>query len=174
MDVKFFVSNSSRNKDNKSIKRDKFFVYKNNNNISNNSLKNSNKNDNKKIKFQVFSSSGPKKNKILKNTKLIIDNVIYLNKKLKHNIPKISIRVFKRFIRSSIYRGVSKNGNKWQVLLMNEKIKYYLGNYKSEEVAAKIYDLFAIKIRGNKAKTNFFYTDEQFKNYMKLNIIFFQ
>ena len=152
------------------VKRDKFFVCKNNNNISNNNnVKNSNEIDNKKIKFQVFNSSGLKKNKILKNTNLIIDNDIYSNKKMKHNIPKISIRIFKRFIRSSKYRGVSKNGNKWQVLLMNKKIKYYLGNYKSEEVAAKIYDLLVIKIHGNKAKTNFFYTDEQFKNYLKLN-----
>ena len=66
----------------------------------------------------------------------------------------------KKSNRSSLYRGVSRNGKKWQVLLMFKKNKYYFGNYKNEEIAAKIYDYFTIKFKGNKAITNFSYNDK--------------
>ena len=167
MAAKFIVSNSSINKNNKTIKRYKFFVYKNDDNIRNITLKKSNENINKKIKFQVYRLRGLKKNKRFKNTKCVFTNNIYSDKDSEQNIPNNSNKGFKKFIRSSLFRGVSKNGNKWQVLLMNEKIKYYLGNYKSEEVAAKIYDIFAVKICRKKSKTNFFYTDEEMKAFMK-------
>ena len=52
---------------------------------------------------------------------------------------------------------------------MNNKNKYYLGNYKSEEIAAKIYDIFALKFLGKKAITNFFYNDENIKEITKFN-----
>ena len=57
----------------------------------------------------------------------------------------------------------SKNGNQWQVLLMFKKSKSYVGSYNSEEIAAKIYDILAIKLRGVKARTNFKYSYEQIK-----------
>ena len=81
--------------------------------------------------------------------------------------------IVNKSIRSSSYRGVSRNGNKWQVLLMNKKNKYYLGNHNKEIIAAKIYDIFAIKLRGEKATTNFFYNDEQIQKIkeMKFNNI---
>jgi len=40
--------------------------------------------------------------------------------------------------------------------MINRK-KTYIGNYESEEEAAKIYDKYAIKYHGDKAKTNFYY-----------------
>ena len=101
--------------------------------------------------------------KVLKNRKLV-----YLNKKLLNaystsralkKFKKINFIVGKK--RSSRYRGVSKNGNKWQVLIMNNKKKYYLGNYNSEDLAARIYDVHAIKSFGIKARTNFVYDDNQ-------------
>ena len=39
--------------------------------------------------------------------------------------------------------------------------KYYLGNYTSEDLAARIYDIYAIKNRGTKARTNFVYDKNQ-------------
>ena len=50
--------------------------------------------------------------------------------------------------------------------------KYYLGNYPSEDLAARIYDIQAIKSWGIKAKTNFFYNHYQIKKIYnkKINI----
>ena len=46
--------------------------------------------------------------------------------------------------------------------------KYYLGRYPSEELAARIYDIFAIKYRGIKARTNFIYNNNQIKKIVKM------
>ena len=67
----------------------------------------------------------------------------------------------KRGLRGSKYRGVSKNGNQWQVLIMINKKKRYIGNYRNEEEAATSYDIVAIQNHGSKAKTNFYYTPEE-------------
>lgn len=60
-------------------------------------------------------------------------------------------------MRGSKYRGVSKNGNKWQVLVMGNQRKSYSGSIKDEITAAYIYDKLAIKNLGLRAKTNFNY-----------------
>ena len=91
------------------------------------------------------------KNKIFKITK-IKDKISELKKE---QLSKINFS--KSFKRSSKYRGVSRNGNKWQVLIMINRKKTYIGNYDSEEDAAKAYDQYAIKYHGDKARTNFFY-----------------
>jgi hypothetical protein len=46
--------------------------------------------------------------------------------------------------RGSKYRGISKNGNSWQILLMVNRKKKYLGTLPTEEMAAKFYDKVAI------------------------------
>ena len=46
---------------------------------------------------------------------------------------------------------------------MHKRGKSYVGNYNSEELAAKIYDILALKYRGIKARTNFKYTYQQIK-----------
>ena len=60
--------------------------------------------------------------------------------------------------RGSIFRGVSKNKGKWQMMIMTGLNKLYLGAIESEEEAARIYDKYAILHQGMKAKTNFTYT----------------
>lgn len=67
----------------------------------------------------------------------------------------------KRGKRGSKYRGVSRNGNQWQVLIMVNKKKKYMGNYSSEEEAARVYDYIAIQYHGRKAKTNFLYSNDE-------------
>ena len=144
-----------------STKKNKFVVYKCKNNLKNDSLANRKINlSAKKINFLVIDTNNFKGAKTLKNNKIVYnynnnsDNNISIEQK---SIPN---KDNKKLIRRSIYRGVSKNGNKWQVLLMNKKKNYYFGNYDSEKIAANIYDFFAIKLRGKKAITNFIHNDQ--------------
>lgn len=63
--------------------------------------------------------------------------------------------------RGSKFRGISKNGNSWQILVMVNRKKKYLGTLPTEEQAAKFYDKIAIQFQGHKAKTNFQYNKAQ-------------
>jgi len=118
-----------------------------------------------KIKKHIYDLQSNNEIKVFKNKK-----IVYVNKKLlnSYSISR-SIKKFGKnnFIirknRSSKYRGVSRNGNKWQVLIMINNKNCYLGNYSSEDLAARVYDFQAIKSRGLKAKTNFAYNKDQIK-----------
>ena len=103
--------------------------------------------------------------KVLKNNKAVYVNTYLLNcPSASKNLKKLNkITFIGKSKRSSRFRGVSKNGNQWQVLLMHKKGKSYVGSYSSEEFAARIYDILAIKLRGLKARTNFKYTYQQIK-----------
>ena len=103
--------------------------------------------------------------KVLKNNKVVYINTYLLNSySSSRNIKTLNnIAFVGRNKRSSQYRGVSKNGNLWQVLMAINNNKYYIGSYPSEELAARIYDILAIKNRGVKARTNFVYNNNQIK-----------
>ena len=131
-------------------------------------------------------------NKNKDETKLICDNIEY-NKEMLNNTKKV-IKYYKNVYinsnlvkdknqlkklkrngnnkRSSKYRGVSKNGIGWQVLMMFNNKKPYIGTYNSEELAARIYDIASIKKNGLKSKTNFIYNNEQIEKILKVNIDF--
>ena len=53
---------------------------------------------------------------------------------------------------------------------MNNNKRYYLGNFNSEKIAAAIYDIFALKYRGNKAITNYIYTRAQMEIIKEIKI----
>ena len=103
--------------------------------------------------------------KVLKNNKVVyVNNYLLKSPSTSKKLKKLNqVAFIGRSKRSSRFRGVSKNGNQWQVLLMYKKGKSYVGNYSSEELAAKIYDILALKYRGIKARTNFKYTYEQIR-----------
>eukprot|EP01017_Pseudomicrothorax_dubius_P031635 TRINITY_DN4059_c0_g1_i9.p1 TRINITY_DN4059_c0_g1~~TRINITY_DN4059_c0_g1_i9.p1 ORF type:complete len:346 (+),score=62.52 TRINITY_DN4059_c0_g1_i9:179-1216(+) len=63
--------------------------------------------------------------------------------------------------RASQYRGVSRNGNQWQAIIMVHNKKRYIGSYSVETEAAKAYDRAALQFHGEKAKTNFTYSVEE-------------
>jgi hypothetical protein len=50
--------------------------------------------------------------------------------------------------RGSKYRGASKNRQKWQVMKMINKEPLRIGTVKTEEEAARIYDIIAIITEG--------------------------
>ena len=50
---------------------------------------------------------------------------------------------------------MSRNGKTWQVLIMVNRNKKYIGKFKSEDEAAKAYDEYAMKYHKNKARLNF-------------------
>ena len=112
--------------------------------------------------------------KVLKNKKAVYVNRYLLNSySTSRSLKKLEQSKFEiRKKTSSKYRGVSKNGNKWQVLIMINNKKYYKGSYLSEEIAARIYDIMAIKNFGIKARTNFIYNHIQIKKIKesKINI----
>ena len=131
------------------------------------------KNDKKKvIKKIIKQTENNNEIKVLKNNKVVYVNTFLLNSySTSKNIKKLSKVAFVgRNKRSSRYRGVSKNGNQWQVLMMIKKNKSYIGSYPSEELAARIYDVLALKNRGVKARTNFQYTSKQIENICKAEI----
>lgn len=56
--------------------------------------------------------------------------------------------------RGSRFRGVSKNGSKFQVIIMINKNKRFVGVLEDEENAARLYDKLAIIFHGNKVDLN--------------------
>jgi hypothetical protein len=82
---------------------------------------------------------------------------IFLIKKIKDREKEAAEeKKLKKYIyRGSKYRGVSRNGKTWQVLIMINRNKNYIGNFKSEVEAAKAYDEYAMKYHKNKARLNF-------------------
>ncbi|TNV81277.1 hypothetical protein FGO68_gene5971 [Halteria grandinella] len=71
--------------------------------------------------------------------------------------------------RGSRYRGISKNGrNSWQVLVMVNRNKKYVGAIYDELKAARIYDQIAIQYQGIAAKTNFAYTKAEIIDILKM------
>ena len=67
------------------------------------------------------------------------------------------------FSRNSKYRGVSRNGNRWQVLIMVSRKKRYVGTYATEDEAGRGYDIAALQNHGMKSKTNFSYSLDEIK-----------
>ena len=102
---------------------------------------------------------------VYKNYNIIKNNCFDNHNSCKNiNKNKTNTKYNKKSKRSSSYKGVSKNGKKWQVLLNSNRKKFYLGCYYSEKTAAKIYDYATINLKGKNAKTNFFYNNDEFEN----------
>ena len=112
---------------------------------------------NNKLVFILGDNKKEKKEKI-KQKKNIEDNK---KKENKENAKKDENSEKNHKPRGSKYRGVSRNGNQWQVLIMVNKKKRYVGSYSREEDAARAYDKVALQNHGTKAKTNFDYTKKE-------------
>lgn len=105
--------------------------------------------------------------RVKKNNKFIYMNKLLIKPKIK---PKEII--FKKKKRSSRYRGVSKNGNKWQVIISSKYNKGYIGSFETQEKAARVYDIISIKNKGIKARTNYEYNIHQIQKINEVYIDF--
>ena len=56
--------------------------------------------------------------------------------------------------RGSKFRGVSKNSEKYQVMVVRGTLKKYIGAIDNEEVAGLLYDKYAIIIHGLKVRNH--------------------
>ena len=65
--------------------------------------------------------------------------------------------------RGSRFRGVSINGDKWQVFVIIKHRKYYVGQMHDEAGAARLHDKLVILHFGLKALTNFSYSVQDVK-----------
>ena len=153
------------------------------NNEKNNVVKNSERSELKNVGETLFSyfncdkindkgnnkSSGTK---VMMNNKFVYSNCKGTNLYLYSNNIQQTKETFliNAGRRRSKYRGVSKNGNQWQVLLMANKSKSYVGTYTNEDIAARVYDILSIKYRGDKAKTNFIYSESQIRKIFNTDI----
>jgi hypothetical protein len=108
--------------------------------------------------------------KVMKNNKVVYANNIDSFSKINKMGKKKNLFDIRKRKRGSKYRGVSKNGNQWQVLIMFRNSKSYIGTYSSEELAARVYDISAIKNKGVKAITNFNYSPKQINNILSNDI----
>ena len=66
--------------------------------------------------------------------------------------------------RRSGFRGVSRNGASWQVLMMINNVKTYIGWYDTEEEGALVYDIVSILFKLRKARTNLSYSKAKLLN----------
>ena len=59
-------------------------------------------------------------------------------------VIKATLRKVTKSSRGSRFRGVSRNGFKWQIMIMGFAKKRYIGGIRTEDEAAKLYDLHAL------------------------------
>lgn len=64
----------------------------------------------------------------------------------------------------SEYIGVSKNGTKWQALVVIGKHKVYMGSFKEEAEASTVFDFYSILTHAKDAKVNKSYTIREVLN----------
>ena len=108
--------------------------------------------------------------RIKKNNKMVYINSNSTLSENKNNLKVNRVIFAKSTKRGSKYRGVSKNGNLWQVLIMHKKHNFYIGSFSSEEIAARVYDIKSYELKGNNAKTNFVYSEKELEIIRKIDV----
>ena len=107
----------------------------------------------------IFINKKTKRNEEIQEIKEFKKNKIFLIKKVKDKSKEMEEdkKEIKKYIyySSRKFRGVLRRGKSWQVLIMINRNKNYIGNFKSEEEAAKVYDEYAMKFHKEKARLNF-------------------
>ena len=126
--------------------------------------------EDKHNKVQNSTEEEQPKVKLIKNNKVVYVSETAAKLSYKKVKQKKKFTFINRGQRGSRFRGVSRNGNQWQVLIMVNKSKSYVGSYSSESLAARIYDIVSLKNHGIKAKTNFNYTRNEITGLVCLDV----
>ena len=154
---KLFIENCDNIYLNKSVS--KKVIIKNEIEINKNNSEKNNSNDNNNNNLKEYI-------RIKKNNKIVFMNKYLIKQKTKKN------DVTKKRFRKSMYRGVTKNGKKYQVIISYKNNNKYYGVYPTDEIAARAYDIISIKNKGIKARTNFKYDLHQIQKISEVNIDF--
>jgi len=72
----------------------------------------------------------------------------YTPEKILINKKQKSLFLQMRSQRGSQYRGVSRNGLKWQVMIVKGDLRKYIGAIQTQEQAARYYDKYSIIMQG--------------------------
>lgn len=102
--------------------------------------------------------------KIKKELPNIKDGQLVFLSAQKKKTRKVELNLY----RGSIFRGVSVNGDKWQVFVILNNKKYYVGQMLCEKTAAMLYDMVMMIHFGLITKTNFVYDKYQVDTILKL------
>lgn len=89
------------------------------------------------------------------------DKRLKMTEKVILSASKVNHGRFTNEYRGSLYRGVSRNGKSWQVLIMIDSEKIYLCTTDNPHMAAKLYDYVIIQAKGLSSKLNFSYTKSE-------------
>ena len=128
------------------------FISKNCNSIKNNDESNNIINNSFINKKTKRNEEKKEINQEIKKDKIfLIKKIIDKDKEIEEDKKRQKKTIYKR----SKFRGVLWKGNRWQAFIMVKRNKNYIGNFKSEEEAAKVYDEYAMKFHKNKARLNF-------------------
>lgn len=97
----------------------------------------------------LWECSAKEKDEMEERLEALKDDLIVILKKISNddkvviNAKKKSLFLQNRSERGSRFRGVSKNGRKWQVMIVKGQIKKYVGTISLEYQAARIYDKYS-------------------------------
>lgn len=116
-----------------------------------------------------------------RNNKNLASRILEITEMCKNLIPKLDhikhkdLSLFSKFDKSKVpsnyrnkkirsnYIGVTRNGKKWQALVVYNNEKIYIGSFQSEIVAAVTFDFFSMVLHFKNPKVNFYYTTNELR-----------
>ena len=119
--------------------------------------------------YSLMQGMGPDEICINPIKKIVRGESVFFPNNTSSSLDYIFNRRDVRDFRGSKYRGISKNGSSWQILVMINRKKRYVGKLPSEIHAARFYDHVSIQYQGDLAKCNFPYTKREVLQLLRIS-----